>query len=127
MSKYIKIPQAAEYLSVTPQLVYKQIRRYVIKAKKIDGVTHTTTEWLDEYEKGKDTHKHARYKYRPITNEAKGEYGIASAAEILGVDRMYILNLITRGKISASRKGSYYVISQETLNMLSALKEQKQA
>ncbi len=127
MVEYIKVKEAAEYLELTQQLVYKQMRRYVIKCKKINGITYTTVEWLEEYLKNKDTYHHATYKNRPVNDPEKGEYSVAHVCEALGMKKMKLLHLIITGKIRAGRKGSYYVIPQDELDRLTKLEEQKQA
>lgn len=127
MVEYIKVADAAKYLEVTQQAIYKQIKRYVIKSKKIDGVTHTTVEWLEEYLKTKDTFHNARYKNRPVNDPEKGEYSIGYVSELLGMKRMRILYLIESGKIRAGRKGSYYILSQATLDELTKEQQQQQA
>lgn len=116
--EYITIKQASAYLAVTEQLIYKQIRLYLIKAVKIDGKLHTTTQWLDEYEKKKGTSEHAQYKGRPINRPERGEYSVPYCAKVLGVNRMYILNRINRGKIATFRKGLYFVLPEHELKRL---------
>lgn len=125
MVEYIKIAEAAQYLELTQQLLYKQIRRYVLKSKKINGITHTTIEWLEEYLKNRDTFHHATYKSRPVNDPQRGEYSVAYVAQMLDIPKSKLLNWIIHGKVRAGRKGSYYVIYQDQLDELLQKKEQQ--
>jgi hypothetical protein len=126
--EYMKVPAAALYIGTTPQLVYKQMKRYVIKSKKIDGVLHTTPEWLDEYLKMKDCKDHhARWNGRPVFDEEKGLLSVNMVAARLGMARMNVLNRIMRGEICAIRRGSYYVIPQAQLDLYLQEQQKKTA
>lgn len=118
MEKYLKIPEAALIMGITQQAVYKQIRRYALKATKILGVTHTTLDWIEEYNKHKHSKgRHSIFNGRPVFDEEKGEYSVCMVAERLGVDRMFVLNRILKGEIIAFKRGSYYVIRDEHLQL----------
>lgn len=121
---YIDIPQAASYLSVTVQCVYKQIRLYKIKALKLQGKIMTTTQWLDEYEKSKGKPENFVFAGVPVNRPEKGEYSVPYVAEVLGVNRMFVLNRIARGKIAVKRKGIYYIIPEDEFFKLKAYVEQ---
>ena len=118
MVEYMKVTEAALYLGITSQAVYKQIKRDVIKTKSIDGVLHTTVEWLNDYEEKKDTTHHATHKNRLLNNPTRGEYSVAYCAELLGVSRFVILSKIKNGRIAAMKRGGYYVLLEEELERL---------
>jgi excisionase family DNA binding protein len=123
---YYTITQAAKYLSVTPQHVYKQIRRRVIKAVIIKGNLLTTQDWLDEYHAHKySKSEHATFNGRLAFSEEKGEYSVGMCAQKLGVDRQFILSRIQRGSLKAYRRGVYYLILKADFEEFVAALEKK--
>lgn len=129
MTKYIRIDEAASYLNVSQQAVYRQIRRNVIKATRIEGQIYTTLEWLKDYESKKHNKSwHARFNGRPVFSEEKGELSVEMCAKRLNVGRMFVLNKILNGQLPAMRRGHYYVIRQAQLEeLILSLEEQKQS
>jgi len=114
MERYLKIPEAAEYLGITTQAVYKQMRRHVIKYKIVDGVKYTTPEWLDDYESKRHSKSdHGTYNGRPVFNKDKGQYSVQMCADACGVKRHIILHKLRTGEILHIRKGHYYVIPED--------------
>jgi hypothetical protein len=117
MSQYLKISDAALYLGVTTQAVYKQVRRGVIRYKMIDGVTFTTIPWLDTYFENRHSKEHhARWKGRPVFDMKKGELSVKMCSEITGLSLSKLFYDVSSGRIPFIRRGAYCVIMRSDLD-----------
>lgn len=117
MNQYLKIADAALYMGVTTQALYKQIKRGVIRYTMIDGVTFTTIQWLDEYVGHRHSKEHhARWKGRPVFSMEKGELSAKMCSEITGISLSKLFYDISIGRIPFIRRGAYCVILRSDLD-----------
>lgn len=114
---YITIREAANKLGVTYYSLYCAVGRKSLKAVKRNDVLHTTEGWLREYKKNsRNKEITSRFNGMKTFDERKGEYCVKRVAKMLGLKRQQVYWLIYTGQLKTIRKGSYHVVTQESMD-----------
>lgn len=111
---YMTVKEVAIMLGLTVQAIYQAIGKKNLKCKKIEGIKYTTQEWLEEYRKFLHSkQKHSRYNGKHVFDESRGFYSVQMVADMLGIRKHFVYDMISEGKIQCLRRGNYKIVLKE--------------
>ena len=114
---YITIAQAAKSMGVSYYALWCATQRRSLQAVKINKVLHTTEGWLTEYRKNsRNKEIVSRFNGRKTFDPRYDEFSTKKVAKLLGIKKQRVYWLIYTGQLKTIRKGSYHVITQDSLN-----------
>jgi hypothetical protein len=131
---YLTVQEAAVFMGVCTQCVYKAIYRKKLEFKKIKVLldngfmkwrTYTTKCWIANYKAimhDKDT---MRWNGRPMFIPKEGKLSTHQAYEYLGMTKNMLAHYTRTGQLKYTRKGYYYVYDVEDLDALRESIEEK--
>lgn len=115
---YIRLRQAANNMGVTYHNLRYAVLRKSLQAVRINGMLHTTDGWLAEYQKNRrDREKTARFNGKKTFEDQREEFSTKRVAMMLGIKKQHVYWLIYTGQLKTMRRGSYHVVTQESLNV----------
>lgn len=110
--KLVSITEAAKINKVTRQAIYVAIKLNKLKATKDATRWSIHLDDLAEYRKQKYSRTRSTFKGELVFDNAKGEFSVNQVAKLLNVPTQKIYYATRSGKLTASRKGAAWVVSQ---------------
>ena len=113
---YITLREAARIYGVTYYALWRAAGRKSLKCTKINGMLHTTREWLRQYKKHlRDKEVVSRYNGMKTFDCTREEYSTKRVAKMLGIKRAKVYRLIYLGLLKSVRKGAYHIITRSSM------------
>lgn len=131
---YLTVQEAAIFMGIVPQCVYKAIYRKKLQFLKIkvlldNGKTRwrmfTTKNWIANYRAIMHDKNTMRWNGRPMFMPKDGKLSTRQAYEYLGMTKNMLAHYTREGKLKYMRKGYYYVYDVEDLDALRESIEEK--
>ena len=114
---YIRLADAAKALGYWYHTLFYATKRKSLQAVRINGILHTTDGWVAEYLKNRtDREKTARFNGKKTFEDRREEFSTKRVAKILGVKKQRVYRLIYTGQLKTIRRGSYHVVTQESID-----------
>jgi excisionase family DNA binding protein len=117
----LSIAEAASRVGVTRQAIYIAIKLNKLKAEKA-----VTSRWtllvkdLEEYSQHRYSRDHARLNGVLLFDHSLGLYSVRQAAQLLAVPPQKIYYAIRSGHITATRRGSAWVLHMDAIQAYKA-------
>ena len=113
---YLSLYDIAKIKGMSYAGIFAAAKRKSIQSIRINGVLHTTEAWFDEYQRYLgDRELRSRFNGKKAFDPKREEYCVRRVAERLGVRKQHIYWLIYTGQLKTYRKGSYHVITEDSL------------